>query len=307
MHGIRQVVLGVGVACVVASAAVAADEAQPRPTAKVRRGAPVSEPGLKDRKDILFFEDFEADNWIEVWNNKNPVGFSKDAQTASGPGCVFMGKKALKVLCKKGRHESVGSGGVYFPEGMDVSYVRWYIKFPENWVQGTGPSGGMKMIGFEGLRSGVTSKPTSAGVKPKGDDKFSCRMCTRPKTGDVVFYYYHPDQRKGYGDAKVCDIGGPSVLTPGKWHCLEARVKVNTVGQKDGEIKFWLNGELKGEVTGLRFRDVEDLKIRKARMDNYWGGAGDENTCPVDQEFYVDNFAVSSSPIGPAAQPPPEK
>ena len=76
------------------------------------------------------------------------------------------------------------------------------------------------------------------------------------------------------------------------------------MGQKDGEVALWLDGTEVGRVTGLRFRDIEDLRIRKARFDNYWGGAGDENTAPVDQVHYIDNIVVATDYVGPAKTTP---
>jgi len=254
-------------------------------------GAPVSEPALKGRTDIVWFEDFESPDWQEHWN----LSLTEGAETTKDAPFIFQGHRALAIRSTKGAHGSMG-GSIYLPQGFDTLYVRYYLYFPKDFVWGQGRYCHLKLFGLEGLRTGQRWKPTKAGVKPTGTDKFSSRICARPKTGALQFYFYHPDQRGGYGDNRECR----GTLERGRWHSLETMLKVNTVGRKDGEVACWLDGKLIGRAQGLRFRTIEDLRIRKARFDNYWGGAGNENTAPVDQVHYIDNIVVATDYIGPA-------
>ena len=255
------------------------------------KGAPASEPGLAGRGDIVWFEDFESPDWKQHWN----LEVSEEARTVDDARFVFQGRRALAIRSTKGEHGSMG-GSIYLPEGADKLYVRYYLYFPKDFTWGEGRYCHLKLFGLEGLRTGERWKPTSAGVKPTGTDKFSSRICARPKTGELHFYVYHPDQRGGYGDNRECR----ATLERGRWHSLETMLTVNTVGKKDGEVACWLDWELVGRAEGLCFRTIDDLRIRKARFDNYWGGAGDENTAPVDQVHYIDNIVVATDYIGPA-------
>ncbi len=269
------------------TASVRAAEEEPK-------GAAVSEAALKGRTDVVWFEDFESPDWKDHWN----LEVTEGAETTDDARFVFQGSRAFAVRSSKGEHGSVG-GSVYFPQGFDTLYVRYYLYFPKNFVWGQGRYCHLKLFGLEGLRTGERWKPTPAGTKPTGSDKFSSRICARPQTGELHFYVYHPDQRGGYGDNRECTAG----LQRGRWHAVETMLKVNTVGQKDGQVACWLDGKLVGRAEGLRFRTAEDLRIRKARFDNYWGGAGDENTAPVDQVHYMDNIVVATDYIGPAEAP----
>jgi hypothetical protein len=56
-------------------------------------------------------------------------------------------------------------------------------------------------------------------------------------------------------------------------------------------------------VAGLRFRDVENLTLHKARFDNCGGGDGHENTAPTDEVHSMDNVVVATDYIGPAQSP----
>jgi len=254
-------------------------------------GAPVSEPALAARADIVWFEDFESPDWQEHFRS---VGDPAERQDMQVPG--LPGEMCWKITSKKGEHGSVGAS-LYFPEGFERLHLRYYLYFPKEFVWGQGRYAHLKLFGQSGrLSGGPWAGYTSAGTKPTGRDKFSCTVAATAKEGEVEFYYYHPDQRGGYGDHKHMNV----TLERGRWHSLETMVKVNTVGQKDGELGCWLDGEKVGEVTGLRFRDTDDLRIRFIGFSNYWGGAGPENTAPVDQVHYIDNIVVATDYIGPA-------
>jgi hypothetical protein len=160
---------------------------------------------------------------------------------------------------EKGRHESLGNGE-YVPRTPidDVAYVRTCLRLADDFSMGT-----------------------SIQLK-------------------LHFYFYHPDQRGVYGDWVYCQ---PSFfrkagLSRGKWHCLELMLKNNTPGKKDGQIKAWLDGTQIGKIEKLRFRDVSVVKIRRFTVENYFGGNNVSDTSPKDQRIYIDNYVVSTKPIG---------
>jgi len=257
-------------------------------------GAPVSEPGLEGRSDVVWFEDFESPDWKRHFTR---VG--ENAELTDDPGIVFGGRRSLVVRSTRGEHGSVGAS-VYAPGGFEKLHVRYCIYFPKEFLWGQGRYAHLKLFSQSGrLSGGRWAGYTPAGTRPTGKDKFSCTIAAKPKTGELEFYYYHPDQRGGYGDHKAFGV----TLERGRWHSLETMVKVNSVGEKDGEIACWLDGKLVGEVKGLRFRDIDDLKIRSVGFSNYWGGAGDENTAPVDQTHYIDNMVMATDYIGPVQSP----
>ncbi len=255
------------------------------------KGAPVSEPGLKARSDIVWFEDFESPEWRDHFRS---VGDPAEREHMQIPG--VLGEMCWKILSKKGEHGSVGCS-MYFPEGFEKFHVRYYLYLPKNFTWGQGRYAHLKLFSQAArLPGGPWEGYVSAGTKPTGMNAFSCTVAATQKEGELEFYYYHPDQRGGYGDHKRMNVP----LERGRWHCLESMVKANVVGQKNGEIGCWLDGEKVGEVTGLRFRDTDDLRIRFMGFPNYWGGAGDENTTPVDQVHYIDNIVMATDYIGPA-------
>ena len=254
--------------------------------------APVSEPGLKGRSDIVFFEDFEAPDWKTHWN----LELSQDAQVTDDARFVYQGRRAFAVRSTASKHFTTGKLYLFYPDGFDRLHLRCYIYLPETFVWGQGRYCHLKLFSLGGRRTGDPWGSTGAGQRPMGTDKFSCTIAAKPKDGTLEFYYYHPDQRGGYGDHQVCSEG----LQRGRWQCVETMLKVNAVGQHDGEVACWLDGREVGRVRGVRFRDIEDLRLRRVSITNYWGGAGDENTAAADQMHYIDNVVVATDYIGPA-------
>jgi hypothetical protein len=258
-------------------------------------GSPDLEPGLNGN-DILLFEDFETLNyqgrWPIFWGR--PVG----AGTVSLPSkYVFAGKRSAYLEVQKGSHESFGYGE-YVPRAPidDVVYVRMYLRLADDFSMGT--SSQLKLISIKG-----GAKPENAyggaGNKPTGQDKFSVTLAL-DNWMKLHFYVYHPDQWGGYGDWVYCQ---PSFfrkagLSRGKWYCIELMLKNNTPGKKDGQIKAWLDGTQIGKIEKLRFRDVRAVKIRRFTVENYFGGGNVSDTSPKDQRLYIDNYIVSTKPIG---------
>lgn len=258
-------------------------------------GSPDLEPGLNGG-DILLYEDFEAPNYQDQWPVfwGSPVG----AGTVSPPSkYVFAGKRSAYLEVPKGSHGSLGYGE-YVPRTPidDVVYVRMYLRLADDFSMGTSIQ--LKLISIKG-----GAKPENAyggaGNKPTGRDKFSVTL-SLDNWMKLHFYLYHPDQRGGYGDWIYCQ---PSFfrkagLSRGKWYCLELMLKNNTPGKKDGQIKAWLDGVQIGKIEKLRFRDVSTVKIRRLTVENYFGGGNVSDTSPKDQRIYIDNYIVSTKPIG---------
>jgi hypothetical protein len=271
----------------------------PQPESKIQvktwDGSPDLEPGLNG-SDILLYEDFEAPNYQDQWPVYwgRPVG----AGTVSTPSkYVFAGKRSAFLEVPKGRHESLGYGE-YVPRTPidDVVYVRMYLRLADDFSMGTANQ--LKLLSIKG-----GAKPENAyggaGKKPTGQDKFSVTLGL-DNWMKLHFYLYHPDQWGGYGNWIYCQTSffRKAGLSRGKWYCIQLMLKNNTPGEKDGQIKAWLDGTQIGKIEKLRFRDVSTVKIRRFTVENYFGGANVSDTSPKDQRIYIDNYVVSTKPIG---------
>ncbi|NCP30417.1 MAG: hypothetical protein COZ06_18300 [Armatimonadetes bacterium CG_4_10_14_3_um_filter_66_18] len=81
----------------------------------------------------------------------------------------------------------------------------------------------------------------------------------------------------------------------GRWVCVEARLKLNTPGQKDGYAALWVDGRLDTERNGMDFRGTyADHTLNAVFLEAYWNQGS-----PADQYRWYDDFVVSTKPIGP--------
>ncbi len=270
-------------------------------------GAAVGDPsaaeaGLRARPDLLFFSGFEADPWTAVWGMEWGPEPAANAGLLSGPDALQ--GRFLRVRYLKDTYGP--TGGLQFLTDFsklsipprEALSLRYYVRFEPgfDFVKGG------KLPGLAG------GDHNTGGHKPNGRDGWSARMMWRPD-GKIVQYVYHPDQAGEYGEDFAWDYGGcPRYFVPGRWYCVETYVRMNRPGKKDGVIRSWLNGEKALEVTDLRFRDRDSLKIDSLYFSTFFGGA-DASWAPPREEYAdFDDFVLSDRYIGPdkAYRAPPE-
>lgn len=273
----------------------------PLPASAQWAGSPDLEVGL-DANEVELFDDFERDgfqdDWITYWNS------APGPDTVSDPAYVFAGERALVLQGSSGEHYSSGAGE-FAPwdggrgDGPDTLYLRVYLRLEDGFSLGS-----CNQLKLFGLKAGATMEDTygGAGEPPDGTDKASVILSV---DNDMAFHFYtyYPDQSDMWGDYMYLDVGGQAYLEPGRWFLIEVLLALNTPGQNDGEIRGWIDGDLKGDVQNLRFRDVDDVVIRRFEIENYFGGDGPENTSPSNQRAFYDNVVVSTGPIGAYAGP----
>lgn len=90
------------------------------------------------------------------------------------------------------------------------------------------------------------------------------------------------------------------VLPRDQWVCLEISQRLNTPGQADGEMSFWVNDTLGHRQTGMQWRDVSELQLNKAWLQHYiaTGDATQSN------RVWFDDMVVSTQRIGCAMGAP---
>jgi hypothetical protein len=96
-------------------------------------------------------------------------------------------------------------------------------------------------------------------------------------------------------------IGAKSGKTPlfssnnsGRWFCIEHHIKLNDPGQSNGIQEFWIDGNLEARDENLNYAgSYAAYGINAVFIENYWNGGS-----PRKQERYIDNFVVSTKPIG---------
>jgi hypothetical protein len=241
--------------------------------------------------DVLFREDFEQEGFTERW--------PKHWNDAPGPrtlGGTRYGR-SLILFSTAGQHPSRG-GGEWAPytgpnEGLDSLYLSLHMKLESEFTMGR-----CEQLKLFSINAGATIEQTygGAGSPPNGRDKMSVTLAVDNDLR-LHFYTYHPEQREGFGQIDPLDVDGDASLEPGRWHRIEVLVQLNTPGRHDGRIRAWLDRRLRGDLGEMRLRDVDDVKLRRFEILNYFGGDGPRNTSPRSQGSLYDDVLVATGPI----------
>jgi len=118
--------------------------------------------------------------------------------------------------------------------------------------------------------------------------------------GPIRFYSYYPGMPKE-NDGTTCwgrlngmgnvSYTGTSAISRGAWHRVEFYIKLNTPGQNNGVQRMWVDGELRGEWTGLALRNTNMLKLNSITLESSHMGPLESQT----RRLFVDNVLVTKS------------
>ncbi|HXG11445.1 MAG TPA: hypothetical protein VNK04_16950 [Gemmataceae bacterium] len=274
-------------------------------SAQQHKGSPNLEPALRQRKDIVFFCDFETDDWPAHWGLKAPPATAETVSADAALKFEPLAGKALKVRIPQGQNTGLNLSFFFkkmLGEEPEEIYFRYYVRFGDDWKD---MADGGKMPGF----AGTYNRAGWGGRQVNGSDGWSARgSYRRPRDGRTLlgFYCYHADMRGRYGDIWGWDREGLGQLENNRWYCVEQYIKLNTPGtnggrgKNDGILRAWIDGRPAFEKTDIRFRDVDTLKVERVWMNVYHGG-----TTPArsDHHLFIDNVVIARGPIGPLKPP----
>ena len=250
---------------------------------------------------VVFFRDFDDElpklysekDLHDHWHVKGkPVGLKQ------GRVSVIAGDKENHSNMLRIRYPAL-------TRGLDAGGVQWRTRLPKHdelyvsfWVKFGADFDFVRGGKIPGLAGGTanTGGGTNPNAKPKGNDGWSARMMWRPK-GSAVQYMYHPDQPNPAGEDFEWAINGQRYFTPGKWHTVETRIKMNTPGKRDGIVQSWFDGALALDRRDVRFRDVDTFAIDQFLFCTIFGGSDDTWATTKEEFSYFDNFIVSTRPI----------
>ncbi|KAF8064992.1 polysaccharide lyase family 14 protein [Lyophyllum atratum] len=188
--------------------------------------------------------------------------------------------------------EAAGGPDVHIDSAKEAK-LSYQVQFPENFK--------FALAGkLPGLYGG--SDPKTAGSCAGGHHNNSCwsaRLMWR-KEGEGELYAYLPTANQKLAVCKdKCDVqygasigNGSWSFKPGEWTQVTERVKLNDVGQMNGEIEILIGGESKVSLKGLQLRGDEAGRIRGAMVCSFFGGSSKpEYQSPQDQQAYFKDFS----------------
>ena len=277
---------------------------------------------------VIFADDFESYTSPSDLRNKwDKVYQLENIRIATEAGNFFAGSKALEFSLPISASEVANSLGKNLSPGQDAIFLRAYTKFdPGYTVSGSN---------HNGLR--LSAKYPGPGIVPAADGtgfflfllQNTIEGNLRP--GEAVpgyshIYAYWPRQRSAFGDHWYPDgmvkpyasnIGNqgewlafpsqypdfkpmPNFLPErNRWYCYELMVRANTPGQNNGEVKYWIDGNLISDFPDLNIRSIDTLKIDEGHI-----GLQAQHSERVNKKWY-DNVVIATQYIGPMASASP--
>jgi hypothetical protein len=128
------------------------------------------------------------------------------------------------------------------PPGYDKLHYRFYVKFDEE----CSPIHHFFHVG--GYHPATSWPHGGAGERPAGNKRFTTGVEPHGRNWHWDYYSYwmemrgSPPRGQTWGNSFIHD---PSTkVTKGKWQCLELMMKLNDVGQSNGEMALWIDGKL---------------------------------------------------------------
>ena len=252
----------------------------------------VGDNGISRDANVHFATDFSGEDWEDSIGELPRSAKIVETQN-HGP--------ALQVTVPKGKTLGLNAEFNFSKAGKaEPSHVffRYYVRFSDNWR----PAVGGKLPGI----AGTYGKGGWGGRRANGRNGWSARGGFRRSIVDgdgnmhvpLTSYVYYPDSKHSpYGDHFSWGIAQRGVLRVERWYCVEQELKLNTPGEKDGYLNVWIDGRPALQRSGLRFRDVENLKIEKVWLNVYHGGT---TPAPADLTMLIDNIVIADKYIGPA-------
>ena len=186
---------------------------------------------------VIFSDDFEddpsdwecADGYLSKWSS---TSCGEDATFGSewkmGNGRSGNGVFSWK---KSGIPTGFRSAETKWLTGDDVKteiYHRWYMIIPPDDKYDKSCSAGVKFWRYYVRENGY---------EPSGKTVFLNVTGGRFSTGTLAILDV-------FGSNHNLDLCNISAINDSTWRCFELRMKLNTVGNSDGLIEFWLDGEL---------------------------------------------------------------
>jgi hypothetical protein len=204
-----------------------------------------------------------------AWGMEN-LSFHPLEATAGNFLRVFVPRGAIDPGTMQKRGLPRGGAGFksgVFANGVNRAILSYQVRFP---------------VGFDFVRGGKLpgiygGKGNSGGKIPDGTDGFSFRLMWG-KGGRGNVYAYLPSSVK-YGSGLFVHKFN---FQTGRWHQIMQEVVLNTLGQADGVLRMWVDGQSLGEEKGILIRTVDSLRINGMFFDVFFGGNDDTWAPPRD-------------------------
>jgi hypothetical protein len=196
--------------------------------------------GIADDPAVVFAESFDAESidaiagrWESV-QNKEIMSLSTDVAEATGGG------KSLLMT-----HVGGESSGAHLYRRLEPGYEKLHVRFYVKLDVDCAPIHHFFHVG--GYNPATPWPQGGAGERPRGDERFSTGVEPFGDSWRWDYYSYwmemrgSPPRGQTWGNSFIRD---PDVKAErGKWTCLELMMRMNDVGDMNGEMALWMDGK----------------------------------------------------------------
>ncbi|WVR07992.1 hypothetical protein IAU60_005035 [Kwoniella sp. DSM 27419] len=152
---------------------------------------------------------------------------------------------------------------------------------------------GGKMPGLYGGTSLSQAKSCSGGRQEGRDSCFSARLMWRTNGAGEIYDYLpvpYTTTDTGYGESIQ---RGAYTWATGRWTTVAMRVKLNDIGQANGEQELFVDGQSVISLKDVTFATSEGTKIYGIMAQTFFGGHTDDWASPVDQNIWFKDWSLA--------------
>lgn len=260
-----------------------------------------------DTMNVLFKLDFQnttagaysESEWTRDWNPQSPIN------DAFGYGTIIneSGNKFQRITFPAGTFKLEQHGAQWktpLSASTNEAFMTYRVRFSSGFNGANAYDGKLPGLGGGGLVGG--------GNIPTGTTGWDARYMFKTGMSNIRFYLYYWEMfntsyltptNTQYKDASPISgkayygIGLPfsgSMGSVNNWLTITQRIKMNTVGQRNGEVEGFINGQRRYLCTGIDFRTTNAISISNIVFSIFFGGSG---IAPINTEYIdMDDFIV---------------
>jgi hypothetical protein len=252
----------------------------------------VAAGGLPAGADQVASRTFEDDTWDDLPAEGETAGWHDFRATDSTRTKLTTGfaGNGLQVRIPEGVFRGFGPFDRFAEPEMDQAWYRYHIRLISWNSADEGKLPGLSGLYSSAGRGCIRSIPGRPGWSARGMFGVAGTQGAPPGNVPIGTYLYHLDQPGDCGEELFWDGTG---LEPGRWHCVEGHVKLNTPGSSNGQVQGWLDGTQRLNQTGLAFRRTGETQvgIRDLWHNVYFGGSW---PTPNPLTLVIDQAVVST-------------
>ena len=255
------------------------------------------------RAEWIWCDDFERDRLASYFEYNNAEG-----NFVRAPAAGLQGSSGMRAHWNAG---AIGAGWLHLAIGKTPSanfrpvdagttkyreiYWRLYVKQQASWVGG-GPVKLSRAFVFTSANytQAAIAHVWNGTTSPDNEYLIVDPASGTDGAGNVITTGYNDFSHLRWLGSARGSLPMFAAGHHGQWYCVEAHMRLNSPGASDGVLEVAVNGMPQGHRSGLNYvGSYAEYGINAVYVENYWNAGS-----AASQDRYIDNFVVSTAPIG---------